>query len=202
MRPLLILVCLLAGCTGERPQLKLTSDASTDELGVRVATQALVEDSIEAHAEKCEFRGGYYSPETYDEWVESESGGCKYGGLNYELHEKLREAMRNYFQSRQLPKRPKLPDVDNPIERYRAFTYQNFDWFTTNSQIRMQIAGDCLTRELIAAIQAILSNEHDAWGVVLKATASSGYDSEDTYEILVTKDEALIPAEFLQRYPQ
>ncbi|MBM3966524.1 MAG: hypothetical protein FJ308_15890 [Planctomycetes bacterium] len=202
MRLLLILVCLLTGCTGGRPQLKLTSDDRNDELGVRVVTQAVVEDSIEAHAEKCEFRGGYDSPETYGEWVESETGGRKYGGLNYELHEKLREAMRRYFQSRPFPKQPKLPGVDDPLESYRAYTYQNFDWFTTNSQIRMQIAGDCLTRELIAAIQAILSSEHDAWGVVLLATASSSFDTEDHYEILVTKDKALIPLEFMQNYPR
>lgn len=182
--------------------MKLTSDDRTDELGVRVVTQAHVEDSIEAHAAKCEFSGGYDSPETYGEWVESESGGRKYGGLNYELHKKLREVVRTYFQSRPVTEQPKLPEVDDPLERYRAYTYQNFDWFTTNSQVRMQIAGDCLHRELIAAIQAILSNEHDAWGVVLMATASSSYDSEDHYEILVTKNEALIPSEFLQNYPQ
>ncbi|MGB7323444.1 MAG: hypothetical protein WBD31_01140 [Rubripirellula sp.] len=176
----------------------------TRQHGIRFASANAIESAIEHHSDNGPFRGVYDSPESYDRWIDAEDGGRRYGKLHSQLHEKLEAALSQHFQSFPIPDGydHSHTDVRSKENRYQAYTYQNWDWFDNNSQVGFQIAGICLSRELIELLQELLVDEHEGWALIAYSSTTEEFDEPESFKILVTKESAMIPDSLAKLYKE
>ena len=201
-KTLVAMLTVLSGCgSPSRPTIKLNSGSAVDPLGVRFMDDDELQREIDKHKRNQSFFGAY-GPEEYDEWIDSKDGGELYATLNGTLHERVENALREYFRDAPLPE-PNLHvdrDASQPTRRYRAFSYQNRDWFDTNSRINVQVAGDFVSRDLIETLQHQLSGNLEEWGILMFAPPSTYFDARDPFAIFITHDRTLVSNRFAKTY--
>lgn len=196
-----MLTVLSGSGSPSRPTIKLNSESAVDGLGVRFVDDAELQHEIDKHRRHQKFFAAY-GPEDYEEWIDSKEGGELYATLNGTLHDRIENALREYFRDIPLPE-PNLHvdrDAGEPTRRYRAFSYQNRDWFDTNSRINVQVAGDYVSRDLIETLQHQLFGDLEEWAVLMFAPPSTNFDARDPFVIFITRDSALVPKNFAKTY--
>ena len=108
------------------------------------------------------------------------------------LHEKIRDAARDYFRDTPLPieyqRRRKDPTLLQQIGT--AFTYQNPDWYGPTYEVYVGVLARYLSTDLLLAFQNLLVGEHGGWCIVVYACQD--IDFEGQYEIILFSDHALI----------
>ncbi|MCS7471717.1 hypothetical protein NZK35_34150 [Stieleria sp. ICT_E10.1] len=194
-------VCVMLGCNTQSPIMYLHTIDAKNDLGVQVVTPDEIEAELDRHSDRSPFKAEYKASERAT-WLEADDGGRRYGAIDGRLQLKLENFLTEHFRSFPIPDGyyHGVTSTESPDDRYKAYAYQLWDWFDDCCQIRFQVAGDVVSRELIAGLQGLLVGEFSNWCIVMLAPMSDNFDDIDGVEIAVFANSVLIPREFAVHY--
>jgi hypothetical protein len=112
-----------------------------------------------------------------------------YDKLNQRLHDELRRASKEYFESTPIP-----PDLQREHDPYFThFTYQNYDWYGPSYECYIVVLGEYLTADLLERFQSLLVGEYEDWCVQVVVSKSRDFDND--YEVAVFSDQIIVPTD-------